>query len=108
MSRHSNPRRKSRAARMRAALNNTAAADLADKGEESLKAIETRLRAQLQSKNPDRSPEDIEARVAEVMKRGLKPTTAVALEPGQIPQEVLDQRKAERKRTKRNMARFRK
>jgi hypothetical protein len=93
---------------MRAALNNTAAADLADKEKETLKAIEIDLRARLQSKNPNRSPEDIEARVAEVMKRGLKPTTAVALEPGRIPQEVVDQRKAERKRTKKNMARFRK
>ena len=108
MSRHSKPRRQSRAARIRAALNNTAAAEMADKKEEGLKAMETRLRAQLQSKNRDRSPEDIEARVAEVMKRGLKPTTAVALVPGRIPQEVLDQRKAERQRIKKNMARFRK
>ncbi len=108
MSHHSKPRRKSRAARIRAALNNIAVAELTDKEEAGLKAIETRFRAQLQNENPDWSPEEIEARLALVMKRGLKPTTAVALEPGRIPQEVVDQRKAERKRIKKNMARFRK
>ena len=62
-----------------------------------MKLSEQGARARIQERFPDETPEQIEARMASVMKHGRKPTTAKALVPGTIPKEVRDARTAIRK-----------
>jgi hypothetical protein len=63
-----------------------------------MQSSEREARARIQDRFPDDTHEEIERRVAFVMKNGAKPTTAKALEPGDTPVAVKKARKAERKR----------
>lgn len=92
------PRKRTRASRMRQVLDQMDAASHREWMAVTMQSSEREARARFQERYPDDTPEQIERRVAFVMEKGAKPTTAKALEPGGIPVEVLKARKAERKR----------
>lgn len=98
MKTYKKPRRRSHKSRKRCLLDQMATANRREWVAVTMAACEKDVRARVQRQFPDDTPEEIERRVAFVMKGGSKPTTAKALQPGRIPPEVLAVRKAERKR----------
>jgi hypothetical protein len=74
-----------------------------DDSREALKgtseAMEQHLRTTLNERQPGAAPEEIERLVGLVMSKGARPTTSVLKSAPGIPQQVIDARRAERKRT---------
>lgn len=97
MKTYKSPRHRSRASRLRAALDQMSKSNRLERGRVNLDGLAKQVRERLQRQYPNATPEQIESRVSLVMTRGSKPTTAKKLEPGTIPIDVLKARKAERK-----------
>jgi hypothetical protein len=98
MKTYKQPRRRTRASRTRRLLDQMATANHREWTAVTMQSCEKDARARIQAQNSDESPEEIERRVAFVMKGGAKPTTASVLTPGGIPFKVLAGLRAERKR----------
>lgn len=98
MKTYQKPRRRTRASRTRNLLDQMDAANHREWTAVTMASSEKEARARIQERYPDETVEQIEQRVAFVMKGGSKPTTAKVLEPGRIPADVFAARKAERKR----------
>ena len=92
------PRKQTRASRTRQVLDQMDAANFREWMAVTMQSSEREARTRFQERYPDDTPQQIERRVAFVMEKGAKPTTAKALEAGGIPVEVLKARRAERKR----------
>lgn len=97
MTPYNKPRHRTRASRKRRLLDQMDADNHREWTAVTMASSEKEARARIQERYPDETAEQIEQRVAFVMKAGSKPTTAKVLEPGRIPAEVLAARKAERK-----------
>jgi hypothetical protein len=98
MKTYKRPRKRTRASRTRQVLDQMDGATQREWMAVTMQSSERAARTRIQERYPHDTPEEIERRVAFVMKKGAKPTTAKVLEPGVIPAEVLEARKAERKR----------
>lgn len=92
------PRRCSKRSRTRRLLDQMDASNHREWAAVTMQSCERDARARIQERFPDETPEQIERRVAFVMKGGAKPTAATLPVPGRIPAEVLAARKADRKR----------
>lgn len=98
MKTYKKPRRRTGASRKRHLLDQMNAANHREWTAVTMASSEKEARARIQERYPDETVEQIERRIAFVMKGGSKPTTAKVLTPGRIPPEVLAARTAERKR----------
>lgn len=98
MKTYKHPRRRSHRSRTRRLLDQMDTANHREWTAVTMQSSEKDARARIQARYPNESLEEIERRVAFVMKGGAKPTQAKVLQPGRIPPEVLAARKAERKR----------
>ena len=98
MKTYKHPRRRSHRSRTRRLLDQMDTANHREWTAVTMQSSEKDARARIQARYPNESLEEIERRVAFVMKGGAKPTQAKVLQAGRIPPEVLAARKAERKR----------
>lgn len=97
MSTYKKPRRRTGASRTRKLLDQMDFDNRRERAVVTKKSCEKGARARMQELHPDETPEQIEGRVARIMKGGSKPTKAKVREPGKIPAGVLAGRKAARK-----------
>lgn len=98
MSTYKRPRRRTGASRTGKLLDQMDFDNRRERAAVTKKSCEKGARARIQECHPDETNEEIEDRVALVMKGGLKPTKAKVLEPGKIPPGVVADRRAARKR----------
>jgi hypothetical protein len=98
MKTYKKPRRRTGASRKRHLLDQMNAANHREWTAVTMASSEKEARARIQERYPDEAVEQIERRVAFVMKGGAKPTTTKVLTSGRIPPEVFAARKVERKR----------
>ena len=97
MKTYSKPRRRTGASRTRKLLDQMKFENYRERAAVTKQSCEKGARARIQDLHSDETPEQIEGRVARVMKGGLKPTKAKVLEPGKIPPDVVADRRSARK-----------
>lgn len=101
------PRRRSWKSRLRAQLDAMRANTLYENWAVNFPSIEQAVRGRLQRNSADLSDAEIEFIVNKIIKHGSKPTDAKVLTPGRIPKDVIEARRAERKRTVKKMRQYR-
>ena len=99
MKSYKKPRARSRASRLRQSLGQMAADNRTERTAVTIQSSENDARARIQERLPDATAEEIERRVAGVMKGGARPTTAQGTElDGILPQDVARREVDKRKR----------